>query len=143
MKTTMLAIAAALLLSYGCQDETDLFTEHSEADEIATEAMEEAFEGATLYNDSLVHCSETGNCSDAFIQYCDSLFHEFDEEYDHNHEAYSHNNSSDDHHHGATSEHHHGKIEHHEDEGEEHHGHSIESETEMQHLRELHKNYHP
>lgn len=138
----------ASLLSIGfitsCHKESDLFTELSAEDELATEGMEEAFETAKLYNDSLIWCDDPNhNCTQTFIDYCDSIFHHHDNEYDTHHNNYSHNNVDDDHHHSAVSQHHHGKIEHHGEDDDEHHGHNQESHNEMNELREHHKPYHP
>ena len=125
----------------GCHKESDLFTKLSSEDEQAQEGMEKAFKSATLYNDSIIWCSDINqNCSDAFINYHDSLYHYNIEQYESHHDNYSHNNTDDDHHHSAKSEHHHSMNEH---EEEEEHGHNQESHSNMSNLREYHRAYHP
>ena len=131
-----------------CEKESDLVLEMSEADITATEGMEEAYHEAKEYNDSLIWCADTGTtCSVATVNYYDSLFHHFDDEFEMHHANYSHNNVEDDHHHSATSMHSHGNpnVGHDEEEEEEGHneGHSIESHYEMEELRLEHKEYHP
>jgi hypothetical protein len=128
----------------GCQKESELFEELSIEDKLAAEGMEESFEIAKLYNDSLIWCNDTNQtCTQIFIDYCDSIYHSHDEQYNINHDVYSHNNVDDDHHHSAVSQHHHGAIEHHEEDEGEHHGHNQESHNEMNELREYHLLYHP
>jgi len=145
MKTINLVIlVVTLFLLASCQKESDLAAELTEADEIATEGMEEAYHEALEYNDSLVWCTDTNNaCTPTIINYYDSLFHYNVEEYDFHHENYSHNNLDDDHHHSMMSSHSHGNAIHEEEGEEEHHGHSIESHYEMMELIEEHKEYHP
>jgi len=144
MKTIVSIIAIVAMVGIlSCQKESDLIAELSPADELASEGMEEAYEAAKLYNDSLVWCDDTNHqCTAMFIDYCDSLFHAHDSSYNDHHANYSHNNVDDDHHHNANSQHHHGQVEHGEDE-EEHHGHNQESHQAMIMLRDFHGLYHP
>ena len=143
MKYT-LTLLIGILTVYSCQKESTLNKELSDADKLAVEGMETGYETAKLYNDSLVWCNDTSNnCDETFKSYCDSIYHEFDDLYEMHHNNYSHNNMEDDHHHSAMSSHHHGNEEHDEDDEDEHHGHTIESHTMMEELRELHKIYHP
>jgi len=146
MKTTNLFILiATLFLLVSCEKESDLIAEMSEADEMATEGMEEALHEAEEYNDSLVWCTDTSNaCTQVTINYYDSLFHYHSDEFDFYHVSYSHNNVDDDHHHSAVSSHSHGTVDHGEEEEEgEHHGHNIENHHEMAELRDKHREYHP
>tara|TARA_B100000508_G_C11456100_1_gene276813 strand:- start:1662 stop:2072 length:411 start_codon:yes stop_codon:yes gene_type:complete len=132
-----------VLILISCQKESNLNRELSEADKVALEGMEEGYETAKLYNDSLVWCNNiSNNCSKNFKAYCDSIYHEFDDSYEMHHDNYSHNNLEDDHHHSAISEHKHGNDEHGDGEDDDQHGHNIESHYKMEDLRKMHKTYH-
>lgn len=146
MKSIFLTITVftmAVMIT-ACEKESDLSDELSAEDKIAVEGMEEALHTAEAYQDSLVWCDDpANNCDTAFVQYCDSLFHFGDAEYERHHNNYSHNNREDDHHHSGTNNHHHGSGGgHDEDEGDDH-GHSIESHNEMNELRAVHLQYPP
>ena len=144
MKYFIIGLTLILALGVvGCQEDSDLAKELSPEDELAAEGMEEAFETAELYNDSLIWCDTTLSCTPLFINYCDGIFHHHDELFDFHHDNYSHNNVDDDHHHGPVSQHHHGDMVHHDDGGGGHHGHSIHNHEEMNELKEDHKPYHP
>jgi len=146
MKTTNLILFMAILfLLVSCEKKSDLIIEMSEADEIATEGMEEAEHEAEEYNDSLAWCTDTSNaCTAITINYYDSLFHYHSDQFDFHHENYSHNNLDDDHHHSAVNTHSHGNPpEHGEEEEGEDHGHSIEGHQEMATIRAEHEEYHP
>jgi hypothetical protein len=145
MKTlNLILIVAAIFLLASCQKKSDIPSELSSADEIATEGMEEAEHEAEEYNDSLVWCTDTSNaCVATTVNYYDSLFHYNSDEFDFHHENYSHNNLDDDHHHSAVSTHSHGDAEHPEEEEGADHGHSIEGHQEMEEIRAEHEQYHP
>lgn len=151
MKSIFTILVAVLFISIiSCQKQSNLNEELSLEDLEATEGMEEAYEKAIIYNDSLIWCLENNSiCEEEFLNYCDDIYHEQDGLYEFHHNNYSHNNMEDDHHHGAVSDHHHGNSmnddsgEHNEEEGEENHGHSLENYTMMMDLRELHNStYH-
>ena len=144
---SVLAILSALitvLLLTACEKESDLFDELSAEDKIAVEGMEEALHTAEAYQDSLIWCDDpANNCALSFVEYCDSMFHHSDGEYEEHHNNYSHNNRDDDHHHSGTNNHHHGSGGGHNEDGEDEHGHSIESHNEMNELRAVHLQYPP
>jgi hypothetical protein len=139
----LVVLITTLFILVSCEKESDLIVEMSEADEIATEGMEEALHEAEEHNEELVVCADSNNCTVSEIQAIDSLFHYHSDLYDFHHGNYSHNNLDDDHHHSSTSSHHHGVVDHGEEGEGEHHGHNIENHYEMIELREEHKEYHP
>jgi hypothetical protein len=144
MKTTnLILLITALFLMVSCEKKSDLIIEMSEADEIATEGMEEALHEAEEHNEELEVCADSNNCTVSEIATIDSLYHYHSDQYDFHHENYSHNNLDDDHHHSEVNTHSHGNPEHGEEEEGEHHGHNIENHYEMIELREKHKEYHP
>jgi hypothetical protein len=146
MKTVYsIFVFISIFAMVSCDKESDLNQELSAADKVAAEGMEEAYESTRVYNDSLVWCDNSGStCSLEFVNYCDSLYHNFDEEYNYHHNNYSHNNVGDDHHHSAMSMHNHGSNNQHGEGGEEGgHGHSIHGHNEMTELHALHQGYHP
>jgi hypothetical protein len=145
-ETTMkniMVLLFGLLVIVSCQKESNLNKELSDSDKLVIEYMEEDYKIAKLYNDSLIWCNDTSNnCASSFTEYCDSIFHVFDDLYEMHHNNYSHNNMEDDHHHSSMSEHH---LENQvrEEGNEEHQGHTLESYIMMTILRENHKPYHP
>jgi hypothetical protein len=144
MKTLNLTlIIAAIFLLASCQKKSDLATELTSADEIATEGMEEAEHEAEEHNEELAECADSNNCTVAAIQEADSLFHYQSDMFDFHHDSYSHNNLDDDHHHSAVSSHSHGDAVHGEEEEGADHGHSIEGHQEMEEIRAEHEQYHP
>ena len=95
MKSIFLTITVFTMavMFTACEKESDLSDELSAEDKIAVEGMEEALHTAEAYQDSLVWCDDpANNCDTAFVQYCDSLFHFGDAEYERHHDNYSHNN---------------------------------------------------
>jgi hypothetical protein len=160
MKATYLVFALGIFILFACNKDDDLFKIMPESDLIALEGMDEAYEEALHYNDSLMLCvSEPLNCDSATMYHYDELFHQFDEMFDLHHGNYSHHNEADDHHHdgGANIWHgnmmgHHNEGGHNEDEGGDEHGdedeheeyrHNRETFELMMHLRELHDEIHP
>lgn len=138
----LMVLLFGLLVMVSCEKEGNLNKELSDSDKLAIEGMEEGYEIAKLYNDSLIWCSDTSNnCAPSFKEYCDSIYHVFDNLYEMHHNNYSHNNLEDDHHHSSMSEHHHGNEVHEEANGV--HGHTTESYNLMMLIRESHKPYHP
>lgn len=150
MKATYLILALGIFIFFACNKDDDLFKIMPENDLIALEGMDEAYENALLYNDSLLFCSnEPTSCDSATMFYYDNLFHQFDEMFDTHHQNYSHNNVSDDHHHeeGHNIRHgwmmgHDGEEEHNEEENHEYE-HSMETFELMMHLKEMHDEIHP
>ncbi len=93
MKSKYLIIAFGTFSFFACHKEDDLFKIIPETDLIALEGMDEAYETALLYNDSLLACStDPTNCDSATMIHYDELFHQFEEMFDFHHENYSHNN---------------------------------------------------
>jgi len=147
MKSKYLVIAFGIFLFFACNKEEDFFMVIPETDLISLERMNEAYETALLYNDSLLVCStDRINCDSATVFHYDDLFHQFDEMFDFYHENYSHNNVSDDHHHDGDYNIRHGGMMHHDD-GEDHnddeHEHNMENFELMMNLREMHEGIHP
>lgn len=160
MKSTYLILALGIFILLACnKNEDDLFKIMPESDLIALEGMEEAYEMALQYNDSLMLCtSEPLSCDSATMYHYDELFHQFDEMFDLHHGNYSHHNEGDDHHHdgnnniwhGNMMEHHSEDGNHDDEDGDEHgddeheeYGHNRETFELMKHLREIHEEIHP
>ncbi len=135
-----------LLLLSACNMENHLFEDMPEKDVMALEGMEEAYENALVYNDSLMYCT-TGeiSCDTDMPFYYDDLFHQFDEMFTLHHNNYSHNNTDDDHHHEQGHNILHGWMMngHHMDENEHGYEHDIGSFEIMTVLRESHEDIHP
>lgn len=136
--TTIYSVLIILIMATACQK--DNFNELSAADQKAFEDMEEALDKAHLYNDSLVHCNDAGTaCSQQYIEYCDSMFHSYVNQWSSHHNNYSHDNDHDDHHHDGHGMHHHGNHNNHDDsEGHHEYHHNM-----MDNLMEDHEPYHP
>lgn len=148
MKLKYLIFLFTLSIFLACHhDEIDLFEITPEGDLIALEGMEEAYERALLFNDSLITCSnESMDCDLATITHYDELFHQFEEMFNTHHSNYSHNNIEDDHHHELNRNIRHGSMMNHdEDEDEDEHGyeHNMETFERMMDLIALHEEIHP
>ena len=144
MKSKYLILVFGTLLLFACNMEDDTHVELTEADLIALDGMEEAFESAVLYNDSLHFCStEPLSCDSTTMLHYDALFHQFDEMFIHHHDNYSHNNNDDDHHHEAGNMIHHGGMTHHDDDEHDEYEHNDETYDMMRELREMHEGIHP
>ena len=136
-------IVSLLFLLASCTKESELAKELTEADKAALEGMEEAEHEAKEFNELLMECADSNNCTVLTIANYDSLFHYNSDQYDFHHANYSHNNLDDDHHHSVINEHSHGNAMHAEEEEGAGHGHSIESHQEMMEIRVEHEPYHP
>jgi len=148
MKSKYIILVFGILLLFACKNEEDHTEELSESDLIALEGMEENYEAALRYNDSLAFCMNgTLDCDSSTMLHYDEMFHQFDDMFNFHHENFSHNNDDDDHHHDDGQTVWHGNMmghggDPHEDDG---HGYEHNNETfeEMMHLRELHDEIHP
>ncbi|MCB9326435.1 MAG: hypothetical protein H6571_22040 [Lewinellaceae bacterium] len=129
-----------LLFLMACNKNKDSL---SEADLIALESMEEAYEKAVQYNESLVLCSDVATACDSItIAQYDELYHQFDSMFDYHHENYSHGNDFDDHRHegGSMINMNNNCCDH----GDEHgYDHNTETNEWMEELRLLHEPVHP
>lgn len=147
MKSTYLLIAFGILLIFACNMEDDHFEITPESDLAALEGMDQAYDRALAYNDSLIVCdSEPNSCDSTSMRHYDEMFHQFDEMFNEHHGNYSHNNVDDDHHHQEGRNVRHGDMMNHDDDhGDESHEyeHNMETFEEMIHLREIHEDVHP
>lgn len=144
MKSKYVILGLGIFLLFACNKEDDLFDVMPETDRIALEGMDEAYENALVYNDSLLVCStEPMSCDSATMIHYDEMFHQFDEMFDFHHANYSHNNVGDDHHHEGDHNIRHGWMMHHNDDEEHGYEHSIETFELMMDLREMHEDIHP
>lgn len=150
MKSIYLIFPVAIFLLFACNEENNLFEVTPESDLIALEGMEEAYERASIYNDSLLICfNESMDCDLATQMHYDELFHQFEGQFDAHHANYSHNNLEDDHHHEGGQNIRHGSMMNDHgiggDENEDGHGyeHDVETLEMMMDLRELHEKIHP
>lgn len=148
----LMFIFLGFLVVFACNKEDDLFDMLSESDHEALEGMEEAFEAATRYNDSLTICiNDFTSCDSVRMWHYDDMFHQFDEMFDHHHGEYSHNNHDDDHHHndghtiwhGGMMGHGDGHDDGGSDDDEHEYEHNNETFEAMRHLREMHDEIHP
>ena len=150
MKSITMIFFLSLIFLIACNKD-EFFEIQPESDHEALEGMEETYEKALTYNDSLMFCSIDPNiCDEETMSHYDDLFHEFDDMFDIHHGEYSHNNVADDHHHEGDHNVRHGWISHHDDGGhhggeeEEHHyEHNLETLEMMMELREMHELVHP
>ena len=75
----------------------------NEADQRAFSDMEESFQSARVYNDSLAYCGNMDSlCAPEYVQYCDSMFHHYANEWNRHHNNYSHDRLNSDHHHNGN-----------------------------------------
>lgn len=88
MKRVMLPIV--ILAFYSCMKNRSFVL--STADQAAFDGMNDAYELAYAYNDSLKSSSDS-----TFIEYCDDMFHEHETNYNHHHGNYNHNEGHSDH----------------------------------------------
>lgn len=144
MKSIYILLSLGVFLFLACNKEDGLFTTTPQSDLLALDGMNDAYETALRYNDSLWICSSVPiTCDSSTMFHYDDQFHHFDGMFDYHHNNYSHNNKSDDHHHEGD----HGWMMHHEEEhhNEEEHGyeHSSESLELMMNLIEMHEEIHP
>jgi hypothetical protein len=97
MKTLKVILVLMLSTSFIACD-TNLNDILSAEDLAALNAMETAFNGAEMYNDSLKsYVDNTGITNDATCEYYDSMYHKYDSLFEVNHKMYSHQNNGDDH----------------------------------------------
>ena len=139
MKTIYLILISVILLIMSCQKSNNSDNSISEGDKLAIEGMEKSLFTADQYNDSIFTCLDSSLfCEDEYLNYCDSLFHHFANEYEHHHGLYSHLNEGDDHHHESMGQNHHGNGMM----GGQNQGHSIQSMNQMDSLLVHHQIYH-
>lgn len=150
MKSKYLIFPVIIFLLFACNKENTLFEVTSENDLIALEGMEEAYERASQYNDSLMLCfNESMDCDLVIQMHFDERFHQFEGQFDMHHANYSHNNTEDDHHHEVNRNIRHGSMmndhDEEENENEAEHGyeHNMDSFEMMTDLREIHEAIHP
>jgi len=149
MKSFNLILVLLLIISIACEKAVDN-DQISQQDALSIEEMEKSYELAKQYDDSLYLCLDSNQfCEDGFVEYCDSLFHFYDENYEHHHNNYSHQNGGDDHHHEYMGQDHHGNGMHGDNNGmqgdnhDSENGHNQESMDQMEDLREIHnEHYH-
>lgn len=135
MKNRYKAIVFCLITVASCQKINTEFSSISQQDVIAIEGMEKSYLDAVLYNDSIFYCLDSSlSCENEFIDYCDSLFHHYEDEYNLHHNSYSHLNAGDDHHHEYMNQNHHGNG----TMGAQNQGHSIQSVNQMDSLLSYH-----
>jgi len=142
MKSKYFIFVLSISFLLACNKDNDLFDIMSTSDLAALEGMDEAYDNALLYNDSLQLCSdEPTSCDSVTIAHYDEFFHQFDEMFNFHHGNYSHNNICDDHHHeGVNNVHHNGMMGH---DNEHEYEHNMESLELMMELREIHEGIHP
>ena len=161
MRVTILVSVFSIFLLFACNKEDDLFTVLPESDLVALQGMEDAYDNALMYNDSMLLCTDQPTCNDAMMMHYDEMFHQFDEMFDMHHGNYSHDNMDDDHHHeGGQNVWHGDMMNGHDNHGQDNHGqgnnghddndgdghgyeHNMETFQMMMDLREMHKQVHP
>ena len=163
MKTLIIYITVMCSIFLACTEEDNLFFTYNELDTISLDGMGEAFEHASLYNDSLIMCVDGNlNCDMIMLSRLDEMFHFYENEFEFHHSNYSHNNVSDDHHHENGQRVRHGWMmtdqhddesdghnnsgggpEPHDDEEEHSYNHDLHSWDEMMDLIEHHNEVHP
>lgn len=146
MKLKYIVFILSISILFTCQKDSDLIKVMPETDLLALEGMNEAYESALRYNDSLQLCYDDPITYDSVrMTHCDAFYHQFDEKFNFHHGNYSHNNSCDDHHHeGGNITHHNGMMNSaHNGEHNHTYQHNMESWELMLQLREMHKSVHP
>lgn len=139
MKTIYLILVSVILLIMSCQKSEEANNEISAQDIEAIEGMEKSYLNAVLYNDTIFTCLDSNLfCESEYLNYCDSLFHHNEDEYNHWHSMYSHANAGDDHHHESMGQNHHGNGMM----GGQNQGHSLQSMNQMDSLLSNHSTYH-
>lgn len=113
----------------------------------AVQILTSSYSNAKLYNDSLI-TARNFNPDPARIQYCDSMYHYYDHQFDSCHNLYQHNYTSADHLHNGQ-----GMVQMHNSGGGmmgsgncqccTNGGHGAGIHTHMEQLNRLHANYHP
>lgn len=145
MKTHKLilpVLLAGFILMTNCKRKDDI--DHlSSSDQEYFEEMNQAYEQAKVYNDSLIYIQDEakqGEFSSEYREYCDSLFHHHENEWNHHHDQYSHDKKYCDHSHDGGMMH--GRKSRHQnhDYTQSHHQHHHD---EMHDLSESHNPYHP
>lgn len=135
---SMLTIAS-ILVFIRCEKNNEGTNEITQEDISAIEGMEKSLFTADQYNDSIFTCLDSSLfCEDEYLNYCDSLFHHYANEYEHHHGLYSHLNEGDDHHHESMGQNHHGNGMM----GGQNQGHSIQSMNQMDSLLSYHNTFH-
>ncbi|KAA3638946.1 MAG: hypothetical protein DWQ02_04420 [Bacteroidetes bacterium] len=140
MKFKYLIPVLGLLFLFSCNKDLDSL---SEADLIALEGMQEAYEKALEYNELLVQCEDPSmGCDSLTIAQYDELYHEFDSMFDFHHENYSHENGFDDHRHegGSMINMNNNCCDHMDEHGYDH---NMETNEWMEELRLMHEPVHP
>ncbi len=154
MKSKYFILVFSLSFLFACNKDNDLFEIMQESDLAALEGMDEAYDNALVYNDSLQLCFDDPiSCDSVTVAHFDGYFHQFDDMFNLHHENYSHNYIDDDHHHEGGHNVRHGSMGEHqeedehgeEEEGEEEHEyeHNLETLEMMMELREMHEAIHP
>jgi hypothetical protein len=157
MKSKYFILVFSFSFLFACNKSNDLFDVMPESDIVALEGMDEAYNNALIYNDSLQQCAdEPTSCNDATVAHYDEFFHQFDDLFDQHHEDYSHNNMGDDHHHEGGNNVRHGSMmgdddhcdhcdddDDDDDDGDHEYEHNMETFEMMMQLREMHENVHP
>ncbi len=157
----ILSILIITMIVSACEDE--LFQDiHPAFDEDALTEMGEAFEMASMYQDSVEYYTDIIP-NPAKVGLFDGQFHIYSTMYNSNHQIYSHMNAGDDHHHTPNPPehgHHDDQVDmpfgdHHDEGGDDHgddHGndghdeeyhHTMENHLKMLELQQHHLEYHP
>jgi len=99
-----IGILLIMVLIYGCQKHDDMEVINQDQNLSSLDGMIIANESAKIYNDSITWGLNPQNSSqNEFLIYCDSLFHQYDNEYEMYHNNYGHMNSNNNHHHNNNS----------------------------------------
>ena len=140
MRGIYVIFIAILILSISCQKEEVANAEISAIDLAAIDGMEKSYVSALQYNDSIFDCMEFNLlCANQYLESCDSLFHQYADEYEHHHNNYSHLNGGDDHHHDNMNQDHHGNGMM---GGQNNQGHNVGSMDQLDSLLDHHATYH-
>jgi len=152
MKTNLLFLFLGTLFFFAaCETEDTLFEVMPQSDIIALEGMDESFNLASIYNDSLAFCAdELLECDSETLAHYDDIYHQHDDLFELHHQNYSHNNMDDDHHHEGNNNIMHGDMmghdgddDHDDGDGDHEMGHTMETFEMMMELREHHDEIHP
>ncbi len=138
IKIFMVVATGLVVFASGCRKEK--FDKLSQTDQEALAGIDAAYENAKVYNDSLIHCTGSGNpCSQEYNEYCDSMFHHYEGLWSHHHDNYSHDNAHDDHYHNEHGVRYNGIHINHDDSEGHHESHHILKKRQS----DEHEPYHP
>ena len=137
----MVSLLAMAIAVSSCKK--DNYEKLSAADQEAFDGMEAAYLSAEENDDKLKACDDApATCTPQYLQYCDSLYHHYEYEWNYQHERYNHDEGHCDHSHATNGEQKQtAKQKRQKHEAEE--GHHLYHHEKMEQLQARHTLHHP